>query len=188
MQGLCVIISDCLPMKYFELFDIPVQFDVDLTKVNQHYLELQKVLHPDRHASSGASQQLLAVQKTAELNDALQVLKQPLKRAEYMLAEKGVDIRAEQQTLQDPEFLMQQMELREELADISDAADPDAAIEQFEKHIKQLHQAYYEELKQHIDSSQVSALNIAADIVRKLKFIYKLREELERIEDTLFDD
>ena len=39
-------------------------------------------------------------------------LKHPLKRAEYMLAERGVDIRAEQQTLQDPMFLMQQMELR----------------------------------------------------------------------------
>ena len=57
----------------------------------------------------------MAVQSAAEINDALQILKHPVKRAEYMLSELGVDIRAEQQTLQDPMFLMQQMELREEL-------------------------------------------------------------------------
>lgn len=190
MQGLCAIKSEdfFVTMKYFELFAIPVQFDVDLNVVNARYLELQKILHPDRHASLGAQQQLLAVQKTAELNDALQVLKQPLKRAEYMLAEKNIDIRAEQQTLQDPEFLMQQMELREELSEITDADDPEAAIEQFENHVKALHQEYYAELKKHIDSDDQEQLKIAADIVRKLKFIYKLREELERIEDSLFDD
>lgn len=175
-------------MKYFELFAIPTQFEVDLECVNARYLELQKILHPDRHASLGAQEQLIAVQKTAELNDAFQVIKQPLKRAEYMLAEKNIDIRAEQQTLQDPEFLMQQMELREQLSEIRDAADPEAALEVFEKQIKALHQDYFIELTKHIDSEQESALLIAADIVRKLKFIYKLREELERIEDALFDD
>ena len=175
-------------MKYFELFSIPAQFDVDLTLINTRYLELQKILHPDRHASLGAQEQLIAVQKTAELNDAFETLKQPLKRAEYILAEKNIDIRAEQQTLQDPEFLMQQMELREELSEITDAADPEDAIETFEKHVKTLYQDYYSELKRFIDSREESALLSAADIVRKLKFIYKLREELERIEDTLFDD
>ena len=189
MRGLCAIKTTIFSiMKYFELFAIPVQFDVDLDLINARYLELQKILHPDRHASLGAQEQLIAVQKTAELNDALQVLKQPLKRAEYMLAEKNIDIRAEQQTLQDPEFLMQQMELREELSEISEAADPEEAIDAFEKHVKALHQDYYAELKKHIDSNDDTALHIAADIVRKLKFIYKLREELERIEDSLFDD
>jgi molecular chaperone HscB len=50
-------------MKYFELFAIPVQFDVDLDLINARYLELQKILHPDRHASFGAQEQLVAVQK-----------------------------------------------------------------------------------------------------------------------------
>ena len=175
-------------MKYFELFAIPAQFDVDLDLINARYLELQKILHPDRHASLGAQEQLIAVQKTAELNDAFETLKQPLKRAEYILAEKSIDIRGEQQTLQDPEFLMQQMELREELSEITDAADPEAAIEVFEKHVKSLYQDYYSDLKKYIDDIEESALLTAADIVRKLKFIYKLREEIERIEDTLFDD
>ena len=57
-----------------------------------------------------------------------------------------MDIRGEQQTLQDPEFLMQQMELREELEELENAADPDTAIAQFEAQIKQLDKQYSSEL------------------------------------------
>jgi molecular chaperone HscB len=175
-------------MKYFELFGIETQFSVDLAHINQRYLELQRAVHPDRHAHSGAQEQLLAVQKTAELNDAFQILKDPLKRAEYILAERGLDIRAEQQTLKDPVFLMQQMELREELEDIPHANNVEAAIAQFEAHTKTLKNEYLAQLIAVIDSVEQEQLLQAADIIRKLKFIVKLQSELERIEDSLFED
>ena len=175
-------------MRYFELFSIPVDFDIDLAKVNAQYLELQRAAHPDRHSHGSERDKLLAVQKTAEINDALQTLKHPVKRAEYMLAELGVEIRGEQQTLQDPLFLMQQMELREELEDIKASSDPDAAIAKLEQHIKELNSEYSDELQSLLASQEHSAWQQAADNVRKLKFVYKLKDELERIEDELFDD
>lgn len=175
-------------MKYFELFSHPVTFDVDLGRLNERYLEIQKVVHPDKFAHESSQQQLIAVQKTAELNDALETLKHPLKRAEYMLEQQGVELKSEQRTLQDPMFLMQQMELREELAEIADSQDPDTAIAQFEKHVKSLKSEFYAELEPILISSEQAVLEQAADIVRKLKFIYKLQQELERIEDALFDD
>ncbi|MCG9735225.1 co-chaperone HscB [Pseudoalteromonas shioyasakiensis] len=175
-------------MRYFELFAIPVDYNIDLATINKHYLELQRAVHPDRHASSSGRDKLLAVQNAAEINDALQTLKHPVKRAEYMLSELGVDIRAEQQTLQDPLFLMQQMELREELEELENAADPDAAIAQFEAQIKQLDKQYSSELAAQLASNDEQQWQAAADNIRKLKFVYKLRDELERIEDSLFDD
>lgn len=175
-------------MRYFELFDIPVSYDIDLAHVNQRYLELQRAAHPDRHSGGSERDKLLAVQKTAEINDALHTLKHPVKRAEYMLAELGVEIRGEQQTLQDPEFLMQQMELREELEDIKGSADPDAAIANIETHIKQLNQQYSAQLRDMLASSDEQQWQGAADNVRKLKFVYKLKDEVARIEDELFDD
>lgn len=175
-------------MRYFELFAIPVDYNIDLATINKHYLELQRAVHPDRHASSNSRDKLLAVQNAAEINDALQTLKHPVKRAEYMLSELGVDIRAEQQTLQDPLFLMQQMELREELEELENAADPDAAIAQFEAQIKQLDKQYSSELAAQLASNDEQQWQAAADNIRKLKFVYKLRDELERIEDSLFDD
>ncbi|ATC95893.1 co-chaperone HscB [Pseudoalteromonas tunicata] len=175
-------------MRYFDLLSLPVDYQVDLTLLNAHYLELQKVIHPDKFANHSEQEQLLAVQKAAEVNDALQTLKHPLKRAEYMLAERGVDIRAEQQTLQDPMFLMQQMELREALEEISSAAEPEDAIADIEQQIKQLMSTLHQELLSLISSSETAAQHKAADVVRKLKFIYKLKDELARIEDSLFED
>jgi len=175
-------------MRYFELFAIPVDYQIDLATVNKNYLDLQRAVHPDRHANSSSRDKLLAVQNAAEINDALQTLKHPIKRAEYMLSELGVDIRAEQQTLQDPLFLMQQMELREELEELSSSSDPDAAIAQFEQQIKQLDNQYSAQLAEQLASADEQQWQQAADNIRKLKFVYKLRDELERIEDSLFDD
>ncbi|BBN80568.1 co-chaperone protein HscB [Pseudoalteromonas sp. A25] len=174
-------------MRYFELFNIPVDYNVDLAKINQQYLELQRVVHPDRFAGKGERDKLLAVQKTAEINDALAVLKHPVKRAEYMLSERGVDIRAEQQTLQDPMFLMQQMEMREALEELPQSDDVEAAIEQFEQQIKALDVEFSQQLAQQLSSDSEQDLQQAADNIRKLKFVYKLRDELARIEDSLFD-
>ncbi|KTF15242.1 co-chaperone HscB [Pseudoalteromonas sp. H105] len=175
-------------MRYFELFAIPVDYQIDLATVNKNYLDLQRAVHPDRHANSSSRDKLLAVQNAAEINDALQTLKHPVKRAEYMLSELGVDIRAEQQTLQDPLFLMQQMELREELEELSSSSGPDAAIGQFEQQIKQLDGQYSAQLAVQLASADEQQWQQAADNIRKLKFVYKLRDELERIEDSLFDD
>ncbi|WP_105200211.1 MULTISPECIES: co-chaperone HscB [unclassified Pseudoalteromonas] len=175
-------------MRYFELFSIPVNYDVDLQVIGARYLDLQRAAHPDRHSGGSEREKLLAVQKTAEINDALQTLKHPLKRAEYMLAELGLEIRGEQQTLQDPMFLMQQMELREELEEVKTSDDPDAAIAKLEQHIKELNNEYSNELQSLLASQDENDWQKAADNVRKLKFVFKLKDELERIEDELFDD
>ncbi|KAF7779276.1 molecular chaperone HscB [Pseudoalteromonas marina] len=175
-------------MRYFELFAVPVDYNIDLATINKNYLELQRAVHPDRHANASSRDKLMSVQSAAEINDALQTLKHPVKRAEYMLSELGVDIRAEQQTLQDPMFLMQQMELREELEELASASDPDAAIANFEKQIKQLNEQYSAQLAEQLASNDKQQYELAADNIRKLKFVYKLRDELERIEDSLFDD
>jgi molecular chaperone HscB len=85
-------------------------------------------------------------------------------------------------------FLMQQMELREELEELATASDPDSAIAHFEKQIKQLDQQYSAQLAEQLASNDEQQYQQAADSIRKLKFVYKLRDELERIEDSLFDD
>ena len=175
-------------MRYFELFGLPVTYQVDITQLNQRYLELQRVVHPDRYAGKSEREQLLAVQKTAEINDALLVLKDPIARAEYMLKARGVDLQSEQTTLKDPEFLMQQMMLREALEDLPQSDNIDVAIGEFESQIDSLEQQYSSSLPEQLDEKASDQSRIdAADNIRKLKFIAKLRDELARIEDNLFD-
>ena len=175
-------------LNYFELFNLSFQFDVDVEAIAGTYRDLQRAVHPDKFAHQGERQKLLAVQKSAEVNDAYQTLKNPLLRALYMLAEQGVDIQLEQKTLQDPIFLMQQMEFREQLEDISqmdEGDEQDQLIASFENSIKRLTADYYCQLGTLLVSSCKVSLENAAIVVRKLKFMNKLSDELERLEETI---
>ncbi len=124
----------------------------------------------------------MSVQKTAEINDANQVLKNPISRAEYLLSLNGVELRGEQQTLQDPMFLLEQMELREELEAISESSDPESALFDFDNKIEKMFKLHIAQVEQELNDKQWES---AADTVRKLKFIAKLKNEIERVEDKL---
>ncbi|CCN35816.1 Co-chaperone protein hscB [Vibrio nigripulchritudo SO65] len=170
-------------MDHFELFGISRQFDLDVTALSTQFRELQRQFHPDKFATSSERDRLMAVQKAAQINDAFQVLKQPISRAEYLLSLKGVDIRNEQNTMQDPMFLMEQMELREALEEIESSSDPESELFDFEKKVSKLYQSHLDEM---VKSLTEEALENAANGIRKLKFIAKLQNEIEQLEDKLF--
>ncbi|ROR25382.1 co-chaperone protein HscB [Vibrio crassostreae] len=169
-------------MNHFELFGLPLQFQLNGSLLSSQFRDLQRQFHPDKFATASERDRLLAVQKAAQINDAYQVLKNPISRAEYLLVQHGEDIRGEQQTLQDPMFLMEQMELREELEDIADSSEPEDALFAFEGKVSKMYKQQLSAIQQELDSE---AWLEAADRVRKLKFIAKLKNEIELVEDRL---
>jgi len=169
-------------MNHFELFGLPLQFQLDGSLLSSQFRDLQRQFHPDNFATASERDRLLAVQKAAQINDAYQVLKNPISRAEYLLVQHGEDILGEQQTMQDPMFLMEQMELREELEDIADSSDPEDALFAFEGKVSKMYKQQLSAIQQELDSQ---AWLEAADRVRKLKFIAKLKNEIELVEDRL---
>ena len=179
-------------MNYFELFNIPVSFDVDLSVLPQTYQQLQRLTHPDKFASGSEQEKLVAIQKNAQVNDAYSILKSPLSRAEYLLSLRGIDLQHEQQTIKDTAFLMQQMEWREELAEIAEQADPLSALETLQDEINQRVKSDLTTLSHLLGSGrslaeQSLAEKNAADIIRQLKFSYKMLSEIEIKEDVLSD-
>ncbi|EPT9254249.1 co-chaperone HscB [Vibrio alginolyticus] len=169
-------------MNHFELFGLPSQFKLDGSLLSSQFRELQKRFHPDNFSAGSERDRLMAVQKAAQINDAYQVLKNPISRAEYILAEQGVEIRGEQQTMQDPMFLMEQMELREELEEIADSSDPESALFDFDSKVSKMYKQHLASVEQELDDGLWAE---AADRVRKLKFIAKLKNEIELVEDKL---
>ena len=174
-------------MNYFELFNIDVSFDVDLAKLAEDYQKLQQVTHPDRFATASEQQKLIAVQKSAQLNDAYAVLKSPLRRAEYMLSLRGIDLNHEKTTMQDNVFLMQQMEWREQLEDIKHAQDIDA-LEELDDEMQTQIRLHLQRVRDWLATECSQAHNSAADEVRKLKFLYKLCDEIANLEEKLSND
>ncbi|QMV13512.1 Co-chaperone protein HscB [Vibrio spartinae] len=169
-------------MNYFELFGLPTQFDLDGSLLSSQYRALQKTFHPDNFATASERERLVAVQKASEINDAYQTLKNEIRRAEYLLMLHGIELRGEQQTMQDPEFLMEQMLLREELETLESVADAQEQLLDFEGKVSKMYKIQLTTLKEQLAQSHWES---AADTVRKLKFIAKLRNEIERAEEKL---
>ena len=107
---------------HFEVLGLPRKYHLDAADLEQRYLALQKETHPDRFAKALPRERMEAVVRNTELNDAYKVLKNDIKRAEYLLKLEGVDIGEEKpqsttgatkQLVVDPKLLMEIMELRE---------------------------------------------------------------------------
>ncbi|WP_454900752.1 Fe-S protein assembly co-chaperone HscB [Aggregatibacter sp.] len=168
----------------FALFDLPVAFQVDSALLNERYLALQKSLHPDNFSAASAQEQRLAIQKSAEINDALRILKDPITRADSIIAiNTGETENPEEKSNNDIDFLMQQMEWRETLENIENRQDTDE-LTAFTQEINQIRHAILSELSTALDAQQ---WNIARAITDKLRFIKKLQAEIERVEETLLD-
>ena len=168
----------------FALFDLPVAFQVDSALLNERYLALQKSLHPDNFSAASAQEQRLAIQKSAEINDALRILKDPITRADSIIAiNTGETENPEEKSNKDIDFLMQQMEWREILENIENRKDTDE-LTAFTQEINQIRHAILSELSTALDAQQ---WDIARSITDKLRFIKKLQAEIERVEETLLD-
>lgn len=177
-------VSDAAEMtgNHFELFGLPETFALDQAELSQRYREAVKEAHPDRFAAAGEQVQLQAVSRAAALNDAYQVLKSPTKRALYLLNLQSV--MDEEATVQDPEFLFQQMEWREELEELGKTADF-AAIDRFKRRLHEARQLIDEEFAQAWqDSGQRTQ---AERLVRRMQFLDKVLYEVRQLEERLDD-
>ena len=105
----------------FGLLGLAPGFDVDLAALERAFFERSKALHPDRVAGATAAERIAALSRSRALNDAYQLIKKPIPRAEYLLVQAGVTIGDNERL--DPTFLMEILELREELAGARAAGD-----------------------------------------------------------------
>ncbi|WP_137221292.1 co-chaperone HscB [Shewanella sp. MEBiC00475] len=174
-------------MNYFNLFNVVPAFDIDTALLAERYRELQRAVHPDKFANDTEQQKLLSVQRTAQVNDGYQTLKNPLRRAEHMLSLRGIELSHETTTLKDGAFLMQQMEWREALEDIQQSSDPQASIDELYESFAEFESVLFAKLAALLASEDVADALLAADQIRKLKFMAKLQDELARIEDRFLD-
>ncbi len=157
-------------MNYFELFELPVSIQIDRTKLAQKYFELQKKYHPDFFANGTEYEQEQALEISSQLNKALKTFKNTDLTIKYVLQLKSL-LEEEEKYQLPPAFLMEMMELNEELS--ADSA----------KQIQELETALYKEVAPIIENYQ-DATATTADLL-KLKEYYFKKKYLQRILDRL---
>ena len=161
---------------HFSLFNLPPSFRLDTSVLDQRYREAQAQVHPDKYVQAGDAERRLSLQWATRVNEAYQTLKKPLSRAQYLLKIRNHPIDAENNTAMPSDFLMEQMEWREAVAEARTAREQDE-LEQLHSRVKQRMSARYEELGALLDDQQDYAK--AADRVRRLMFLEKLLFDID---------
>ena len=161
---------------HFELFGLPPAFSLEKDRLEKAYREIQSRVHPDRFARAGDAERRASLQWTTRVNEAFQILKNPVARAKHLLELHGVDVAFETNTAMPAEFLMQQMELREALEDAVAKKDS-SLVDRIRKDLRSGKAVLEKQIAQAIDAKKDYAG--AAELVRKLMFLEKLDEEID---------
>ena len=159
---------------HFEMFGLPARFAVDEARLDTAFREVQAQVHPDRHAAAGDAGRRVAMQWSTRANEAYQTLKNPLKRATYLLELRGADIGAENNTAMEPAFLMQQMEWREAVEDATGAKNVDA-LDKLLRDLREDKKLRYGKLGALLDAGANAP---AVEAVRQLMFLEKVEDDI----------
>ncbi|MDP9107878.1 MAG: Fe-S protein assembly co-chaperone HscB [Pseudomonadota bacterium] len=166
---------------HFALFHLPEQFSIDAAALDQAYHQVQNQVHPDKFVSGSDAEKRVAMQWATRANEAYQILRKPLPRARYLCELHGIDLQTESNTAMPMAFLLQQMGWREALDEIKSSRDA-VALEALDAELQAAWRAMLDGAGALLDQA---AYVEAAQEVRKLMFLDKLRDELTRWYDTL---
>lgn len=165
-------------MNYFELFDIPVQLQVDRQGLSRKYFELSKKFHPDYYINETPASQAAALEKAALLNQAFKVFQNPDQTVKYVLREKGLLSEDEKYELPGS-FLMEMMDINEAIMEGGDA-------EKLQADISNLQESIYKPVKHIIENynegiTTTDELLMVKDYYYKKKYLHRLEQQLAGI-------
>ncbi len=178
------------PNNYFSLLGLSIGFSIDLNQLRDNYHKQQHSVHPDKFAHASDKERRLSVQKSAHINDALHTLKNPTQRSIYLLSLYGIDL-SENNTCVEPAFLMEQMALRERLAQVNEMSDPFAALDSILLDVKSKISPLLTELASlfqtilHNEKDKEGLLKKITTATLKMQFLNRLQEECLNKEEDL---
>ncbi len=156
---------------HFSRLGLSRTFDVDGETLDRCYFDLQRRLHPDRFATKTPCERMLSQQQATSLNEAYETLKDPLRRAAYLVGLKGGTVLGHEDSLaNDRELLMETMERRESLSEAETAEQVDAIVavtaDDIETCVARMSGAF-----------SGGDLEAACRLTTRLKYLRKLAEE-----------
>jgi molecular chaperone HscB len=103
---------------YFSVFGLARKLQVDLAALQERFYELSRRHHPDFHQGASEAEQAATLERSALINRAYRVLRDPVARLEYLIAlEEGRDAREGDPVKAKPptDLLAEMLEIQEAL-------------------------------------------------------------------------
>src|ERR1700758_5526896 len=113
---------------YFAVFGLPRKLWIEMSLLEQKFLQLSWKLHPDNFVNASESERALSLKRSSELNDAYRVLRDPVGRVEYLLEIEGERKEGEKKQQAPSELLEEVFELNESLDELREAKESGADL------------------------------------------------------------
>lgn len=164
----------------FDLLKIPMRFDVDTKALHRSFVQQSAANHPDRYVDP--LDQADAADRSAAINKAYLVLKDPYQRASAMIALLA-DKPIEDSRQLPPGLLMEMMEIREALED-AQAGDNQAELARLKQWADEQEAGYMQSIAAALDEAcdlpvdqRGPSLNKATEQLNALRYIHRMLEE-----------
>ncbi|MES1198261.1 MAG: Fe-S protein assembly co-chaperone HscB [Chitinophagaceae bacterium] len=167
-------------MNYFELFEIPVQLKVDTAPLSKKFFELSRKYHPDYFVNKGSESQAEALERSAMLNKAFKTFQNQDQTIKYVLQLKGL-LEEEEKYELPPAFLMEVLEINEQLMDAGDQSPEERLSLQLT--IDNLQSEIYAPVKEIVEYYNEAAVS-EKELLQVKEYYYK-KKYLDRIRKQL---
>jgi molecular chaperone HscB len=170
---------------YYELFGIPRSLNLSLDELQKRFYALSRELHPDRFMRKPEAERQRALDMSSALNDANRTLKDPIKRAQYLLALEGFEIGEQRSKDVPPELLEEVFELNlalEEMRSGDDSARSqlEQADKNFSRMLTEIDQQLQSLFAQYDSSHSRDVLTQIRNVLNRRKYVGNLLSEVQR--------
>jgi molecular chaperone HscB len=186
---------DYLMKNYFKVLGLEPLLNVDLQELEERFHDLSRKYHPDFHTNSSPEDRARALEMTALLNDAYRTLREPTRRAEYLVRSQGFSVDGSKV----PRALLAEVfEINEELEQLRTArqsGEPTESsidtLEEFRSRIRDMREEYDGRLRdefakwdvlasgQNSSNERREQLAILSDLVSTSAYIRNLERDIE---------
>ena len=162
-------------MNHFATFDLTPTFAIDVASLSSRYRDLQTAVHPDRFVNAADAEKRIAMERAVQINEAFATLRDPVRRAMHLLSLYGINGLDANDTSMPVDFLMEQVEWREAIADArlkEDGERLEAINEELNGMSRSLGNTF-------AAAYAGEHFKVATTLARKMRFVQKLLEEAE---------
>lgn len=188
---LCAACSAVLPaddkQDRFAVLGLPRKFSADLATAENSFKKLSRQVHPDRFATADPRARKAALSRTVQLNEAWRTVKDPIRRAEYLLELAGFGLKGDdrkrsteastREVTAPPALLMEILELREELADAQRAGNTNK-VRAMAQAMRARHAETQAALATALDDTAAGKLEQAAQLMVALRYYQRFLDEV----------
>jgi molecular chaperone HscB len=142
---------------HFALFELPRKLWIEMSGLEQKFLQLSWKLHPDNFVNAPAEERESSLKRSSQVNDAYRVLRDPVARVEYLLEIEGARKEGKHKQQAPPELLEEVFELNESLDELREAKESGGDLAALKSRLESAQHNFQEKLGEVDEQLQVAA-------------------------------